>query len=204
MKLIKLTDKNGQTYGNTQWAEGVTHTVEWSGQFCGPGCIHVYKDIYVALMLNPIHANFSTPRAWNATGKMLADDNGLKFGVASLTILSEIKPLPAITTVQRVAFGIYCAMQLKQPHRWIAWANRWLSGKDRTAAAAAANADTANAAANAAYAAYAAYAAANAAYAAYAAAYAAYAADDAANAAYAADANIDLRELAHKAMEMKP
>ena len=106
MKLIKLTDAKGQTYGGTLWGKGVTNTVKWAGKFCAPGCIHVYKNLHVALFLNPIHANFEPVRAWTAKGLILANDQGLKFGVASLTIVREIVPLPIVTQTHRIAFGL--------------------------------------------------------------------------------------------------
>jgi hypothetical protein len=188
MKLIKLTDENGQTYNHTQWGEGVTHSVEWSGWFCSAGCIHVYQDLHVGLFMTPVHANFSVIRAWEAEGDVLLSDKGLKFGVASLTINKEIIPLPLITVVQRVAFGIYSTLDVKQDDRFVKWANNWFNGKDRSfqsARATAADAAATYTAAAAAYAAHAAYAAADAAAAAATAdaAHAAYAAADAAAAA---------------------
>jgi len=98
--------------------------------------IHCYKDLTVALMLNPIHANFTNPRAWEAEGEVLANDNGLKFGVASLTTIKEILPLPKITTEQRVRFGIFCALKVYKEPKFIEWANNWLSGVERSAEAA--------------------------------------------------------------------
>lgn len=135
MDLIKLTDSNGMTYGQTQWQKGEERHVEWSGKFCAPGCIHVYKDLHAGLLLNPIHASFMHPRAWKATGYILRSDRGLKFGVASLRIESEIYPLPVITPLQRLAFGIYVAKEIKYPPlplEWWQWTDDWLIGEDRT------------------------------------------------------------------------
>ena len=136
MKLIKLTDENNQTYNDTQWGENVTHTVEWSGNFCASGVIHCYQDLTVALLLNPIHVNFTRPRAWEAEGKVLLSDKGLKFGVKSLTTIREIAPLPEITTEQRIKFGILCALAVYKEPNFIKWANKWLSGEERVAEAA--------------------------------------------------------------------
>ena len=150
MDLIKLTDEKGQTYGNTQWGKNVTHEVEWSGNFCSRGCIHVYQDLHVALLLNPIHANFSNPRAWKAKGKVLASDRGLKFGTAKLTTISEIFPVPKISLKQYITFGILCAKQVYQDHGWIIWADNWLKNTDRSSTAAHAAYNAASAAASAA------------------------------------------------------
>jgi hypothetical protein len=118
------------------------------------------------------------------------DDRGLKIGFAKLTTIKEL-PLPEVTITQRVAFGILCTLEVEESPGWRKWAKRWLSGTDRSRAAA--------------YAAYAAYAAAAAdAYAADAA-YTAAAAAAAADAA-AADAEkpLDLIAIARKAMEVNP
>ena len=195
MKLIKLTNKNDQTFNNTQWGNNVTHSVKWSGKFCSSGCIHVYKDLLVALMLNPIHANFNPVHAWQANGVILKNDNGLKFGVKKLTTIKRLDLLK-ISTSQRIAFGIFCASEIVGDTEWRYWANNWIKGVDRSAAAAYA----ANAAANAAAAA-AANAAANAAYAANAAA--AAAANAAAYAAAYRTKSLDFAKLARTAMTIK-
>ena len=44
--------------------------------------------------------------------------------------------LPTFSTVQRTAFGILCALEVCKEKSFVAWANKWLSGNDRSAAAA--------------------------------------------------------------------
>jgi hypothetical protein len=98
----------------------------------------------------------------------------------SAVVPGLLKALDAI--VQRAIYQTLYRLRYtdsSETDAWVAWAECWLSGEDRTARAAA---NAANAAANAAYAAANAANAANAAYAAANADYAAYAA----NAAYAA------------------
>jgi len=134
--LYKLTDQNGQTYGETQWGPGVTHTAPGTGELCTNGWIHAYTDPLLAVFLNPIHANFQSPRLWECEGEVGADDHGLKVGCISLTTLREL-PLPEVALDQRVRFAILCAIRGYSEPRWLAWAEGWLSGADRTAAAAA-------------------------------------------------------------------
>ena len=81
------------------------------------------------------------------------------------------------TLNQKIAIGILCSLEVYTEPKYVAWANGWLEGKDRTKKSAA----DAYADADAAYATYAAYAAAADAAAAAAAADA-YAAADAADA----------------------
>jgi len=156
MTLYKLTNQHLQTHGGYQWTVGEWRETDGSGDLCGPGWLHAYEDPLLAALLNPIHANIDAPRLWeceaDGDGK---DERGLKCGVRRLRLVREM-PLPAVTTTQRVAFGILCAGSMYPGTNWALWAERWLSGEDRAAAAA-------YAAAYAAHAAHAAYAAAAAA-----------------------------------------
>jgi len=135
--LYKLTDENGQTYNKTQWAEGTTHTTNGEGDLCGPGWIHAYTDPLLAVLLNPLHANFRSPIMWEAEGEIGKTDNGLKVGTTKLTTLRKI-PLPEITREQRITFAILCVKEVCSNQNWNKWADCWLNGTDRTEKAAAA------------------------------------------------------------------
>jgi hypothetical protein len=159
MKYYKLTDKNGMTQNDTKWGENVTHEAKKGKiELCSETCIHCYSDPLMASFFNSIHADIQDPLLWEAEvyGETITD--GCKIGCRKLTTIKQI-PLPEITIEQRVTIGIKAALKNYHESSFVEWAEKWLSGEDRT------------------------YAAANAAYAAYAVAYAAYAA---ANAAYAA------------------
>jgi len=201
MKLYKLTDENGQTHNKTQWGEGVTHEGTGEGELCGPGWIHAYTHPLLAVFLNPIHANFKNFQLWEAEGEIDKTDNGLKIGSRKLTTLKIIK-LPVVGTTNRVAFGLLCAKEVDKHKSWNHWADDWLSGKNRSAANAAAYTHATYATT---YAANAATYAANAAATTHATYAAAYAANAAAAAAYAANANadIDLIKISLAAMEVK-
>jgi hypothetical protein len=107
MVMIKLTNINGQTRNNTQWGPGVTHTAAGEGDLCTKGWIHAYptENVVLALMLNPIHANFKPVRAWEAIGSGKSKSDGLKIGYESVTTVKEL-PVPPISTEQRVRFAI--------------------------------------------------------------------------------------------------
>lgn len=184
--LYKLTDENGYTYGGTLWGPNVTHSGTGKGGLCSSGWIHCYTSPYSAILLNPIHANFPSPRIWLAQGEIVKRDNGLKYGCKTLTTIREI-PLQIITLKERVHFGILCAMLVYKNVSWHDWANGWINGSNRSEKSAGRAADAARAADYAAGAADAARAAAYAASAAYYAASAAGAAYYAAGAARAAD-----------------
>ena len=131
IKLYKLTDGDGQTRNDTQWGPGVSHSGTGKGELCGPGWIHAYEHPLVAVLMNPIHANFQNPRLWEAEGEVGLRDSQIKCGCKTLTTIREI-PLPSITTEMRVRFAILCAKGVCACPSWNAWADRWLSGEDRS------------------------------------------------------------------------
>jgi hypothetical protein len=203
MKAYKLTDEHGQTKDNTQWGPNVSHTATGDGKYlCSNGWIHFYTHPLLAVLMNPAHANFSKPRLWEAESSGEELHEQLKSGSKTLTTVREL-PLPEVSDTQRIAFGILCAKEVCKDEVWNNWADKWLSGEDRTKASACAAAYAADAAAD--YAADAAADAADAAAAAYAASRAAFAAAYAASrAADVADAaKINFVEIAEKAMNYK-
>jgi hypothetical protein len=197
IKLYKLTDGDGKTRNDTQWGPGVSHSGTGEGELCGWGWIHAYEHPLIAVLMNPIHARVKTPRLWEAEGEVGLRDGQFKCGCKTLTTVREI-PLPAVTTEMRVRFAIMCAQEVCACPSWNAWADKWLSGEDRSEAAAGAAAE----AAWAARAARAARAAEAAAAAAARSAYAAQAAAEAARAA-AARAGTDIFAIAEKACVSK-
>ena len=135
MRLYKLTDKHDRTYGGCQWGAGIEHTASGEGNLCTGGWIHAYTDPLLAILLNPIHADFDKPHLWEAEGEIGKDDHGLKVGCTKLKTLKRISK-PRINKIQRIAFGILCAKKVCKNKAWAAWANNWLSGKNRTKEAA--------------------------------------------------------------------
>ena len=192
MKLYKLTDEKGQTKNQTQWGENISHTASVEGQrLCSDQVIHAYESPLVAAFMYPVHVDFKTPILWEAEGEVLVREGQLKCGCKTLTTLKKI-PLPEISTKQRIEIAILCSLTLPQSEGYRVWAERWLSGEDRSeAAACAAYSDAADAASRAASRA--------ASYSAFGAAYsAAYAAADAA----AADAaSFDLVSIIEKVVK---
>ena len=144
--LYKFTDQNMQTHGGCQWVLGEKKTTGGEGELCGPGWLHCYADPLLAVLLNPIHADYENPRLFRArVGRKSKHDHGLKSGYTKMTLIEEI-PVPAISTAQRVRFAILCAMKVYQDPGFVQWGENWLSGKDRSAEAAEAAAEAAEAA----------------------------------------------------------
>src|SRR5690348_7263443 len=136
MKLYKLTDQNGQTFNKTQWGVNIRHEAIGNGkELCTNGWIHAYESPLLAVLLNPIHANFKSPRLWEAEGEVGICQGQLKCGCKILTTLREI-PLPEVTITQRIEFAIHCALEVYSEKTFVDWASDWLSNTNRTAASA--------------------------------------------------------------------
>lgn len=131
MKLYKLTDQYDRTYDDCQWGEGVTHTTSGKGDLCGPGWIYAYTDPLLAVLFNPIHANFRNPHLWEAEGEIGKNDHGMKVGCTQLTTIHCV-PLPKITIEQSVRFAILATKQVYSDVAWNCWADRWLNNSDRS------------------------------------------------------------------------
>ena len=140
MKAYKLTDKNGQTRSQTQWGPGVSHSAKGDcGQpLCSDGWMHFYTNPLIAVLMNPIHAEFKSPKLWECETSGEELHEALKSGCKTLTTIEEI-PLPEITLNQKIAFGILCAKEVCTDEAWNQWADRWLNGEDRTKESAAAS-----------------------------------------------------------------
>ena len=146
MIKYKLTTQQGTTRNGYQWSlpkgerPGKWHKTDGQGGLCGPGWLHYYHHPLLAVLLNPIHADIKDPILWEVEvdGEQL-DDNGLKGWATKMRLVRRIE-LPTFSTVQRTAFGILCALEVCKEKSFMAWANKWLSRNDRSAAAAAAQA----------------------------------------------------------------
>ena len=130
MKLYKLTTKNNGTYNNTWWGPGVTHSGTGKGKLCSEGYIHAYLSPELAVLLNPIHNRFVSPKLWEAEGDVALWDCQLKVGCVSLTTIKEIS-IPSFTIEQKIYFSIICALHVYKEKSFVDWANDWISGKDR-------------------------------------------------------------------------
>ena len=149
MRAYKLTDEKMQTHNGFQWTPGEWKETDGKGDLCGAGWLHFYESAEMSALMNPIHANMREPICWEAEVECkFRFDSCLKFGATRGRIVNRVK-LPSYTATQLVAFAILCAYPFGS-ESWKNWADRWLSGEDRSSAAAqvaAAEADAARSAA---------------------------------------------------------
>ena len=192
----KLTTQDQTTHNDCKWKVDVPKETSGVGELCSPAFLHAYTSPLLAVLLNPIHAAIENPKLFLAEGSgVFKSDKGLKVGYSKMTLVEEIV-LPVFTTEQRVAFAILCSLKVYKEQSFVAWAENWLEGSDRSRTTAEAAARAAARAARAAWTAWAAWAAAEAA--AGAAWAAAGAAESAACSAEIAEIDLDLIALAEK------
>ena len=131
--LFKLTTQEGKTRNETQWGENISHeaTGDIKQDLCSDAWIHAYTHPLLAVLMNPAHADIENPILWEGKGEGEAKFEPLKCGFRKFTTLKKI-PLPEVTDVQKVAFGILCAKEVYKDSSWNQWADKWLSGEDRT------------------------------------------------------------------------
>jgi hypothetical protein len=93
MKLYKLTTQDNTTYDDFKYVinQKYTKPKKDNPQLCTNDIYHAYKDINLAFLLNPIHANIINPRLYECQGEIVISDFS-KVGCFDLTLTKEIKP----------------------------------------------------------------------------------------------------------------
>lgn len=134
----KLTDADLRTYrGTCQWVPGEWQRAETLGPLCEEGGFHAYTSPRLAVLFNPIHGKYdpATMRLWRCEvdGEMATDQTKTKH--LALRLVKEVE-LPAYTTLQRVYWAIRISLLLPHAKEYKRWAERWISGEDRSATAA--------------------------------------------------------------------
>lgn len=98
-KLYKITDKDGYTFNQTFWGEGVSHHTIWyfaggpcSPELCTAAVIHAYRDIDIACLMGAYHLGTIELKLWEAEGIPVVEDK-TKVGCYELTTLKQL-PFP--------------------------------------------------------------------------------------------------------------
>jgi hypothetical protein len=134
--MYKLVSQNYTSHNGTKWEVGKEVVAQGAGkEMCTNQVLHCYSNKYLAIIFNPLHANIQNPRLIKVKCDKIVASDGLKFACKKQTMIGEISA-PEITTLQKVEFAIRVAMLQYKASSFISWANNWISGKDRTGAAA--------------------------------------------------------------------
>ena len=150
MIVYKWTTPERTTRDGYQYQVGVPATAPGTGELCSSGWLHAYPTPLMAVMMRSAHITDEYSVLWECEAGGLALPAPDKLGCERLTLIRQIDP-PRVTTEQHVRFAILAALETDPPPDWRTWAEKkWLSGEDRTEAAAWAAAAAAWAAAGAA------------------------------------------------------
>ena len=126
-----------QTYNGFQWELGKWEeaTPGPNQNLCSSSWLHCYDSPLLAVLHNPVHACIQNPRLFAVeTAGDTKSDGGMKRGFRKMRLVEEI-PLPIVTQEQRVRYGILCAKSVCVAPEFVKWADGWLLGEDRSAAA---------------------------------------------------------------------
>ena len=137
MIAYKLLDQElFSNNGKFQWEIGKTYTIEKPGnEMCSDEVFHCYNHPILAVLLNRLHVNIRNPRLFEIEVPEFVNNDGLKFASKSQTLVKELD-LPTITNDQRLEFAIRVAKLVCDDEKWNSWADKWLSGEDRSSSSA--------------------------------------------------------------------
>jgi hypothetical protein len=143
---VKITDADARTRCTTLWEPGVRVECarpELPLEPCSAGAIHCYagdtmeEALALAAMMDPGHGEYGVgARVFAFTPEGEVRDGGDK-AICRAGSIGEELALPTPTTEERVEFGIRATLLIPQSAGYVAWAEAWLSGGDRSAEAAA-------------------------------------------------------------------
>ena len=130
-KLMREDDTTGGDYHILQWGNGINNHIYNQGyDLCSDGVIHFYIHPLQAAFFYPIHvASYTKLREVTRHSEMISDNT--KCAAKSVTTGKEI-PLPKITPEQRIEIAIRCTLKVYHDPEFVKWANKWLSGEDRS------------------------------------------------------------------------
>ena len=119
-KVYKLVRPNLTTFGAFQWKINKWYTVDGCGPPCSKGWLHCYADDKLAILLKPIHVNFTKFHLFEAEayGRIISD--GLKLCVQNLRITKKIQK-PKYNTFD---FCLAVLLQWSKDELTISWLNR--------------------------------------------------------------------------------
>ena len=108
MGYCKLVRQDMTTRGGFKWVVGKWYKIpkeQQGGDLCSQSWFHCYSHPLLAVLFNPIHADFDNPRLYEIRVRGKKKTDGLKFGFTEMKLEKRIA-LPVLTTNQKVAFAL--------------------------------------------------------------------------------------------------
>jgi len=147
------------SYNDFRWEIGKEYIIiEPGNMMCSNDVFHCYNNPLLAEFMLPFHLSGNDYDLYKIEVPEFVNNDGLKFASKSQKILEKVDR-PVISREQRVEIAIRVAKLVCKDVEWNTWADKWLSGEDRTESSAYHTAYVLHTASYAAAASYASYAA---------------------------------------------
>lgn len=101
----------------------------WRGE--GENSSFFYYNPLVAVLLKSCHNLDKCTKLCKVTSEGQVTEKDGQIFSENFTIGEELE-IPEVSNIQKIAFGILCALQVCKQKDFVFWANDWLSGKDRS------------------------------------------------------------------------
>lgn len=131
--LYKLTNEHDCSFSATQWGNYITHTAPGQKEgkvLCSNCWLHAYTHPVIAILLNPIHANFYKPNLWLCGGKAKIVDLDGKVGCIELTTQKKMIP-PVISDITTLCWGMACLSKVYEEVYYQQWCGNWIGSIER-------------------------------------------------------------------------
>jgi len=120
------------SYDNFQWEIGKEYTIDRPGNvMCSNDVFHCYNNPLLAEFMMPMHLFEKDYDLYKIEVPEFVNSDGLKFASKSQTIIEKVER-PVITNEQRIEIAIRVAKLVYVNVEWNEWADKWLTGEDRS------------------------------------------------------------------------
>lgn len=129
----KLLTQEMTSHGGMKWEIGRLETAKIEGtEMCTSQVLHFYSHPLLAIFANPFHADIVNPRLFEVEVEACVNADNLKCASKTQRLVKELE-VPRLNYLQCQFVAISCVKLLPNSSPvWEEWAEKWLSGEDRT------------------------------------------------------------------------
>jgi len=120
------------SYNDFKWEIGETYTIDRPGnEMCSRDVFHCYNHPLLAEFMMPFHLSGKDYDLYKIEVPEFVNSDGLKFASKSQKVIKKVER-PVITKENRIEIAIRVAKLVCVNAEWNEWADKWLTGEDRT------------------------------------------------------------------------
>jgi len=129
----KFLTPNLTSYNDFKWEIGETYTIDKPGNtMCSRDVFHCYNHPLLAEFMMPLHLDHENDYdLYKIEVPEFVNSDGLKFASKSQKVIEKVER-PVIINEQRIEIAIRVAKLVCKDVMWNEWADKWLSGEDRS------------------------------------------------------------------------